>query len=54
MRFDPDTVPDRLEVKSCLHRGVRITFVDRVGGERVDCNRPGAISEYLATGRTSR
>jgi DNA gyrase subunit B len=45
--FDPKVVRDRLEVRSFLHRGLRILFKDDATGERVELEHPDGIVEYL-------
>jgi DNA gyrase subunit B len=47
IRFDPNTVRERLEAKSYLHKGLQLVFVDQETKERVTYNHPGGIAEYL-------
>lgn len=46
LRFDPAKVRERLEVKSYLHKGVKIVFRD-AKGNREEFEHPGGIVEYL-------
>lgn len=46
--FDPDTVRERLEARSYLHKGLRILLRDEATGDRVEFVHPEGIREYLA------
>ncbi len=45
--FDPQVVRDRLQAKSYLHKGLKVTFKDEKSGERVEFHHPGGIVDYL-------
>lgn len=45
--FSADTVRERLESKSYLHKGLKISFRDEKTGEKVDFEHPGGIVDYL-------
>jgi len=46
-KFDVDTVRERLEAKSYLHKGLKLTFAVEGGAERVEFHHPGGIAEYI-------
>lgn len=46
-KFDVDTVRERLEAKSYLHKGLRLTFAVEGSNERVEFHHPGGIAEYI-------
>jgi DNA topoisomerase IV B subunit len=48
VRFDPELVRERLESKAYLHRGLAVTFDDRVGRQRHEFHYPDGISAYIA------
>jgi DNA gyrase subunit B len=45
--FDLDTVRERLEAKSYLHKGLRITLLDEQSGKREEFLHPEGINDYL-------
>ncbi|GAB4197437.1 MAG: DNA topoisomerase IV subunit B [Phycisphaeraceae bacterium] len=45
--FNPDTIRDRLEIASFLHKGVRITFDDQVNGKKDTFQHKEGIAQYL-------
>ncbi len=45
--FNPDTIRDRLEIASFLHKGVRITFDDQVNGKKDTFQHKDGIAQYL-------
>jgi len=45
--FDLDSVRERLETASFLHKGLRIVLVDERSGDRVEFKHPGGIVDYL-------
>ena len=47
VRFDPELIRERLEVKSYLNKGLRIVFSDLGGGTRVDYKHEGGVLDYL-------
>ena len=47
LRFDAAKIRERLEVKSYLHKGIKIVFRD-AKGTREEFEHPGGIAEYLA------
>lgn len=47
LQFDLDTIRERLEAKSYLHRGLEVTLKDEKTGERWAFHHPGGIVEYL-------
>lgn len=47
-QLDPDRIFRQLEVKSFLHKGLRIVFRDQVNGESHDLQHDGGIVDYLA------
>jgi DNA gyrase subunit B len=46
--FELDTVRERLEAKSYLHKGLRITLLDEATGKREEFLHPEGINDYLA------
>ena len=46
--FDPKTIKHRLEIASFLHKGVKVTFVDDVNGEKTCFLHEQGIVDYLA------
>jgi DNA gyrase subunit B len=46
-RFDLETVRERLEAKSYLHKGLRITLVDEATGKKEEFHHPEGINDYL-------
>jgi DNA gyrase/topoisomerase IV subunit B len=52
--FDAQLVRERLEVRSFLHRGLRIRFKDEATGEKLEYHHEGGIAEYLAQIVTAR
>lgn len=47
-RFDIDTVRDRLESTSYLHKGLRISLTDAATGKKAEFLHPEGINDYLA------
>jgi len=47
LKFDPDVVKERLESKSYLHRGLKVTFKDLANDQTLTYEHPGGISDYL-------
>jgi DNA gyrase subunit B len=45
--FEPDTIRQRLEVSSYLHRGIKITFEDEARKERVVFQHSEGLADYL-------
>ncbi|MEZ4240656.1 MAG: DNA topoisomerase IV subunit B [Myxococcota bacterium] len=45
--FDPERVRAQLEVKSFLHRGLRVTFRDRTNDVVHELQHDGGVSDYL-------
>jgi DNA gyrase subunit B len=45
--FDVERIRERLEAKSYLHRGLKITLKDEKTGEKWELHHPGGIVEYL-------
>jgi DNA gyrase subunit B len=45
--FNPETIRDRLEVASYLHRGVKVTFLDEVNKQKHHFHHAEGIAEYL-------
>jgi DNA gyrase subunit B len=45
--FNADTISERLEVASYLHKGVRIAFDDQVSGNKVTFQHKEGIAQYL-------
>jgi DNA gyrase subunit B/topoisomerase-4 subunit B len=46
--FNPELIRERLEVASYIHRGLKITFDDQVGGRKEVFQHPAGIIDYLA------
>jgi DNA gyrase subunit B len=46
--FNPDTIRERLEVISFLHRGVKVTFEEESTGKKESFHHPDGINDYLA------
>ena len=49
IEFDPDTIKQRLEVSSYLHKGVKITFEDATRNEKHAFQHSEGLSDYLKT-----
>jgi DNA gyrase subunit B len=47
LKFDPDVVKERLESKSYLHRGLKVTFKDLASDVTLTFEHPGGIADYL-------
>lgn len=47
VRFDPELIRERLEVKSYLNKGLRIVFTDRGSGSRLEFKHDGGVLDYL-------
>ena len=45
--FDTKRVAERLEAKTYLHRGLKITFVDEKSGDKQEFEHPGGIVDFL-------
>ena len=45
--FNPDTIRQRLEVVSFLHRGVKVVWNDEIGGQRETFQHQDGIADYL-------
>jgi DNA gyrase subunit B len=45
--FDLDTVRERVEAKSYLHKGLRITLLDEATGKKEEFLHPEGINDYL-------
>lgn len=45
--FHPETIRERLEIASFLHRGVKFEFVDKVNGKRVVFQHENGIVDFL-------
>ena len=45
--FDLDTVRERVEAKSYLHKGLRITLIDEATGKKEEFLHPEGINDYL-------
>ncbi|MFO7179769.1 MAG: DNA topoisomerase IV subunit B [Pseudomonadota bacterium] len=48
IEFSADLIRERLEVASFLHRGLRVHFIDEVGGQKYDFFQEGGLSDFLA------
>ena len=46
--FNPDTIRDRLEVVSYLHKGVKVSFDDRVNKKKVAFQHSEGIEDFLS------
>ena len=49
IEFDPDTIKQRLEVSSYLHKGLKITFEDAARNEKQTFQHSEGLSDYLKT-----
>jgi DNA gyrase subunit B len=47
--FDAETIKQRLEVSSYLHKGVKLTFVDETTGDKVVYQHTEGLADYLKT-----
>jgi DNA gyrase subunit B len=47
LKFDSDVVKERLESKSYLHRGLKVTFKDLASDVSLTFEHPGGIADYL-------
>ena len=47
-RFNPNTIRERLEIMSYLHKGLRITFVDETTKQKWAFQHDEGLSAYLA------
>lgn len=45
--FNPETITQRLEITSFLHRGVKITYNDEVNGKKTVLHHENGIIDYL-------
>jgi DNA gyrase subunit B/topoisomerase-4 subunit B len=48
IEFSAETIRERLEIMSFLHRGLKVHFVDEVGGQKYDFFQEGGLSDYLS------
>jgi DNA gyrase subunit B len=46
--FNPDTIRERLEIASYLHRGLKVRFVDETRGEKHEFSHAQGIVEFLS------
>jgi DNA gyrase subunit B len=46
-KFDVDTVRERLEAKSYLHKGLRLIFGVEGNAQRTEFHHPGGLAEYI-------
>lgn len=53
IEFDPETIKQRLEVSSYLHKGVKIVFDDATRSEKQTFQHSEGLSDYLKTARRS-
>src|SRR3954464_7927358 len=49
IEFDPETIKQRLEVSSYLHKGLKITFEDAARNEKLIFQHSEDLSDYLKT-----
>jgi DNA gyrase subunit B/topoisomerase-4 subunit B len=49
IEFDADTIKQRLEVASYLHKGVKLTFENEATGEKVTYQHTEGLADYLKT-----
>jgi DNA gyrase subunit B len=54
VEFDADTIKQRLEVSSYLHKGVRLVFEDEAGGGKQVFQQTEGLADYLKTILTER
>ena len=47
IEFSADTIRERLEIMSFLHRGLRVRFTDEVSGKKEEFHHEGGIADYL-------
>ncbi|HWA78341.1 MAG TPA: DNA topoisomerase IV subunit B [Polyangiaceae bacterium] len=47
IEFSAETIRERLEIMSFLHRGLRVHFTDEVEGQKYDFFQEGGLSDYL-------
>jgi DNA gyrase subunit B len=47
IEFSADTIRERLEIMSFLHRGLKVHFFDEVSGEKYDFFQEGGLADYL-------
>jgi DNA gyrase subunit B/topoisomerase-4 subunit B len=47
IEFSADTIRERLEIMSFLHRGLKVHFLDEVSGEKYDFFQEGGLADYL-------
>jgi DNA gyrase subunit B len=45
--FNPDTIRERLEIASYLHRGLKVRFVDETRGEKHEFSHADGLVEFL-------
>jgi DNA gyrase subunit B/topoisomerase-4 subunit B len=48
IEFDPDTIKERIEVASFLHKGVRFTFEDEVNKQKHTFDHKNGLADFLA------
>jgi DNA gyrase subunit B len=46
--FNPDTIRERLEIASYLHRGLKVRFIDETRAEKHEFSHANGIVEFLA------
>jgi DNA gyrase subunit B len=49
VEFDPDTIKQRLEVSSYLHKGVKLVFEDQSNGTKQGFQHSEGLADYLKT-----
>ena len=49
IEFSADTIRERLEIASFLHRGLKVRFNDDHGGQKYDFSHPEGIVDYVRT-----
>jgi DNA gyrase subunit B len=47
IEFSAETIRERLEIMSFLHRGLKVHFIDEVSGEKYDFFQEGGLADYL-------
>ncbi|MBS2029724.1 MAG: type IIA DNA topoisomerase subunit B [Deltaproteobacteria bacterium] len=52
--FNPETIRERLEAKTYVHKGMTIVFTDEVNGQTYEFKHDGGINDYLAKLITER
>jgi DNA gyrase subunit B/topoisomerase-4 subunit B len=48
IEFNADTIRERLEIASYVHRGIKVRFTDEVNGQKYEFHHQSGLSDYLS------